>query len=63
MVEYEQVYRGYVLGKYLADVFGNVGHGLNTVPSNPARFGTTSISVSDTLVSSIRPQYGYATIR
>ena len=51
-----KVYRGYLLGDYFTEVFGEVRHGLNTLPHTPVRYGTHSIPVPDTPVSSVRPQ-------
>ena len=38
-----KVYRGYLLGKYLTEVFGKVRYGLNTLPNTPVKFDTASI--------------------
>ena len=58
-----KVYRGCSLGKYPTEVFGQVRYGLNTLPNNPVWFGTNSIPVTYTWVSSVRPQYRYPTLR
>ena len=61
-------YRTYLLGKYPAEVLGEVRYGLNTLPNTTERSGTRSIPVPDASVSSVRtrvpvyhrPQYrGY----
>ena len=40
-----------------------VRYDLSTLPNTPAWFGTDSISVPDTSVSSVRPQHLYPTLR
>ena len=50
-----KVYGGYLLDKYPTTVFGMVRYWLSTLPNAPVWFGTTSIPVPDTWVSSVRP--------
>ena len=50
----------YTGGIYPTEV---VWYGLNTLPNNPVWFGMKSIPVPDTLVSSVRLQYRYPTLR
>ena len=50
-----KVYRGEFLGKYPTRVLGKVRYGLNTRPNTPVGFGTTSIPVPDTSVTSTQP--------
>ena len=59
-----KVYRGYLLGKCPTKPFRRVRCGRYYTASNsPVRSGTNSISVPDTLVSSVRPQYRCSTLR
>ena len=57
-----KVYRGYLLRKYPTEPYRSVRYGRNTQPNTPVRFGTNSIPVPDTSVSSARPQYLYPTL-
>ena len=41
------------------ELYQSVRYGLNTLPNTPARFGTNSIPVPGTSVSSVRRQYRF----
>ena len=47
-----KVYRGYLLGKYPTEPYRSVRNGRNSLQNTPVWFGTNSIPVPDTSVSS-----------
>ena len=51
------IYRIYLLGNYPAEVLGKVRYCLNILLNTPLTFGTNSIPVPDTSVSSVRQNF------
>ena len=53
----------FLLSKYLTEAFGMVRYGLSTGTRHFGKFGTNSLPVTDTSVSSVATQYRYPTLR